>query len=260
MDASSQALPREYTARRRTGTKYLLRNRAAGGFDFTPGQTSIRPCLSLILLAIAAAAAALGLVLLWIARASLRRRRWQGALAGGLGGLLLLTVGALLLTISVAIRGYRALTREEVAATVRTVPIGGRHFQATIRYPDGREEVFLLAGDSIYMDAHILKWHPWVNLLGLHTAYELDRVAGRYDRLADEREGPRTVYSLARPKPLDLFDVVRRLRRLAILVDAEYGSATFVGTRGAASWEILVSTTGLLARPAAGTGESGGRK
>ena len=216
--------------------------------------------MSLILLAIASAAAVLGLVLLGIARTGLRRRSWQGALASGMGGLLLLTVAALLLTISVSIRGYRALTREEVAATIRTVPIGGRHFQATVSYPDGREEVFLLAGDAVYMDAHILKWHPWVNLLGLHTAYELDRVAGRYDRLADEREGPRTVYTLARPKPLDLFDVARRLRRLAVLVDAEYGSATFVSTRAPASYEILVSTSGLMARPAGGSGVPGGRK
>jgi hypothetical protein len=205
--------------------------------------------MSLILLAIASASAVLGLALLWVARAGLRRRRWQGAVAGGLGGLLLLTVAALLATISVAIRGYRTLTREEVAATVTTVPIGGQHFQASVRYPDGREEVFLVAGDSIYLDAHILKWHPWVNLLGLHTAYELDRVAGRYDRLADERGRTRTVYSLARPKPVDLFDVARRLRSLAVLVDAEYGSATFVGARGPASYEILVSTSGLLARP-----------
>src|SRR5207302_9656098 len=28
-----------------------------------------------------------------------------------------------------------------------------------------------------------IKWHPWANLLGLHTAYQLDRVGGRYDRL-----------------------------------------------------------------------------
>jgi len=46
--------------------------------------------------------------------------------------------------------------------------------------------------------------------------------------------------------------VVRRFGRLSALVDAEYGSATFVGARGVAAYEILVSTSGLLARPLGG--------
>src|SRR5439155_1498616 len=147
------------------------------------------------------------------------------------------------------IRGYRALTREEVAATVRTFPTRTQRFRARVSYPDGREEIFDLAGDAVYVDAHILKWRPWVNLLGVHTLYELDRLTGRYDVLADERGKPRTVFALGRSKPFDLFDVVRRFGRLSALLDAEYGSATFVGARGVAAYEILVSTSGLLARP-----------
>jgi hypothetical protein len=160
-----------------------------------------------------------------------------------------LTLAALFVTVAVSIRGYRALTYEEVAATIRTIPAGRQRFRASVSYPDGRAEVFDIAGDAIYIDAHILKWRPWVNLLGLHTVYELDRVAGRYDGLADERDRPRTVYSLGKPKPVDLFDVVRRFGRLSVLVDAQYGSATFIGARGFVTYDILVSTSGLLARP-----------
>jgi len=36
-------------------------------------------------------------------------------------------------------------------------------------------------------------------------------------------------------------------------VDAEYGSTTFVAARGHAAYEILVSTSGLLARPVGGS-------
>jgi len=174
-------------------------------------------------------------------------------LAAGLGGLLFMTLSALLVSVCVSIRGYRSLTYEEVAATIRTIPTGAQRFRASVTYPDGRAEIFDLSGDSIYIDAHILKWRPWVNLLGLHTLYELDRVAGRYDRLADERARTRTVYSLGRLKPFDLFDAARRFPRLSALVDAEYGSATFVGARGFAAYDILVSTSGLLARPVGGT-------
>jgi len=37
-----------------------------------------------------------------------------------------------------------------------------------------------ISGDEIYVDARILKWHALANLLGLSTAYELDRVGGRF--------------------------------------------------------------------------------
>jgi hypothetical protein len=202
-----------------------------------------------LLLVIACVSAGLGLASLLFARGALRLRRWQRTAVTGLLGLLLLTFAALLATVGASLRGYRALTHEEVAATVRTVPLGPQRFRASVTYPDGRGEIFELRGDALYVDAHILKWHPWVNLLGLHTAYELDRVAGRYERLADERGAPRTVFSLGEPKPIDLFDVARKFPRLAPLVDAEYGSATFVAARGRAAYDILVSTSGLLARP-----------
>jgi hypothetical protein len=201
----------------------------------------------------ASVCALLGLVFLLIARSAVRRRRWQRMTLGGLSCLLFLTLAALCATVGVSIRGYKALTREEVAATIRTYPIGTQRFRARVSYPDGREEIFDLAGDAVYVDAHILKWRPWVNILGVHTLYELDRLAGRYDVLADERGRPRTVFALGQSKPFDLFDVVRRFGRLSALLDAEYGSATFVGARRVAAYEILVSTSGLLARPLAGT-------
>lgn len=203
------------------------------------------------LLLTASASAVVGLVLFLFAREAAHRRRVQGTVVCGLAGLLCVTLAALFATIGVSIHGYRALTYEQVVATILTKPTGPQRFSAIVTYPDGRAETFDICGDAIYVDAHILKWQPWVNILGLHTVYELDRVAGRFDGLADERNTPRTVYSLALPKPLDLFDVARGFPGLSALVDAEYGSATFVGARQRAAYEILVSTTGLLARPIA---------
>ena len=162
---------------------------------------------------------------------------------------MLIALAALAATVTVGLQGYRALTFEDVAATVHTEPVAPQRFRATITLPDRRLAMYELAGDAFYMDAHILKWHPWASLLGLHTVYELDRVAGRYNAVADERARPHTAYELARSKPVDLFLIARR-RLLGPLVDAEYGSATFVAATRPATFEVRVSTTGLLARPA----------
>ena len=190
-----------------------------------------------------------GVLLVVAAPGALRRGRWIGAGARATLGALCLALAALAAVVSVAARGYRALTLETLAATVTTEPVGPQRFRATIALPERQLAMYELAGDAFYVDAHIVKWHPLANLLGLHTAYELDRVAGRYSAVADERTRPHTVFSLARPKPVDLFDLARRLAFLAPIVDAQYGSATFVGAARPATFEVRVSTTGLLIRP-----------
>lgn len=190
----------------------------------------------------------LALLLLRSALGAWRARQRVGTLVAALAAALCLALAALCGTISVGIRGYRALTQEVVAATIQTEPLGHQHFRATVTLADGTLHMFDLAGDAVYVDAHILKWRPIVNLLGLHTAYELDRIAGRYRALGDEQTQERTVFSIARKKPIDVFDLARRYWLLRPLVDAEYGSATFINASETAIYEIRVSTTGLLVR------------
>ena len=45
-----------------------------------------------------------------------------------------------------------------------------------------------------------------------------------------------------------MFDLRRRFAILTPLVDAEYGSATFINANSTAEFRIMVSTTGLLIR------------
>jgi hypothetical protein len=168
-----------------------------------------------------------------------------------LAGLVLLSLGALAGAIAVGTHGYRALTREDVAARLMVQPAGPQRFEATVRFADGREAKFELAGDQVYVDAHIIKWKPIANALGLHTAYELDRIAGRYQAIEQERAALRTVHSLRRDRPVDLPGLRQRYAVLGTLFDAEYGSATFAPVTRTAIMEVRVSSTGLLIREAA---------
>jgi hypothetical protein len=163
-------------------------------------------------------------------------------------GTLLVFVGTVSAGIGIGVQGYRALTREDVAARVLVWPAGPQRFTAAIRFADGREASYPLAGDEIYVDARILKWHPLANLLGLHTAYELDRVGGRYRSIEQERDAARTLHSLSGERIVDLFGMRKRYAALAPLLDAEYGSAAFVPVTDPAELEVRVSTTGLLIR------------
>jgi hypothetical protein len=193
---------------------------------------------------------ALGALFVLAALVALVQVRPLGFFVRTLAGLLLLSVGSMAGMVALGTQGYRALTREDVAARLFVQPSGPQRFQVTVRFADGRDAAFEVAGDEIYVDARVLKWKPVANLLGLHTAYELDRVAGRYRDIAQERSAPRTVYALGQERPVNLFRMRERYAFLGSLFDAEYGSAAFVPVTRPAELELRVSTSGLLIREA----------
>lgn len=204
-----------------------------------------------ILGGLAAGFALVGVLFGVLAVRALRRRRWLGGLTRTGSGALFLALGALAATLGVSTQGYRGLTQEELALTVTTVPTGPSAFQAFLEFPDGRDTTLHVLGDQLLVDAHILKWRYLANVLGYTTQYELDRLTGRYIDIEDERLQPRTVHSLKTEKPLDLFELTQRHAWFGMLVDAEYGSATYIQISRPARFEVRVSTTGLLVREVA---------
>ena len=99
------------------------------------------------------------------------------------------------------------------------------------------------------MDAHILKWHPYANMIGCTppTARPRDGTLPRYRRRAFRAaHRARALPSEARR----LYGLRRRHGFLAPLIDAEYPLATFVAVTRPAELELRVSSTGLLIRKA----------
>jgi len=182
--------------------------------------------------------------------ASLKKHKKMGATKNLIYMFLMLVISLLFATISFSIQGYTYLTHEELAAYVDIEPTGYQSFKAYFLFPDSTEAEFNLAGDELYVDAHMLKWKSFANLFGLHTLYELDRVSGRYADLDDETSKNRTVYSLASDKLIDIFNIRMKNDFLSFLVDAEYGSATFINVKKYSKLKIMVSATGLLIRKA----------
>jgi hypothetical protein len=203
----------------------------------------------LLLLFAGVAFGVFGVVALISGLAALLRARPLRFVARTLSGLLLAGAGTLALAVAFGSQGYRALTQEQPAGRIAVHSTGPQRFDARFVFPDGREATYALAGDEIYIDAHIIKWKPIANLVGLSTAYELDRIGGRYRSINQERDAERTVHPLAPSRPVDLFELRRRYAFLAPLFDAEYGSASFVPVNGDAELQLLVSPTGLLLRP-----------
>lgn len=190
----------------------------------------------------------IGLVLLIIALFGIRKRRRSTTAAIFAASLLLAALSALFVTVTIAMQGYRAVTGEELAATVKVEPAGEQKFIARVLTPDGHEKVFSLAGDQLHIQAHILRWKPLVNLFGPQTSYELDQVTGRHTSQDDKKEKVHPVYSLSYEKPLNMFDLRQRFWMAAPFLDAESVSAPFINANSAGEFRVMASPTGLLIR------------
>jgi hypothetical protein len=179
----------------------------------------------------------------------LRRRRLVSSAGNGLGGLGLLAAGAAVFAIAANLHTYHRLTFEQPVAELAFEAIGPARYRVTMR-PAGSGETrsFELEGDEWQIDARILKWTGIANLLGLDARYRLERLSARHNDLERARNGPRSVHALSENPGLDLWRVSQRLAWLD-LVDATYGSATYLPMRDEARYEVKATQSGLIARP-----------
>jgi hypothetical protein len=179
----------------------------------------------------------------------LRRRRLLGGALHGSAALVLISLSACALLIAANLHTYRRLTFEQPAGELQLTRTGDREFNAVLTYPNGEHANFALRGDEWQVDARLLKWHAFANMIGFDTAYRLERIGGRFARIEDERSMARTVYSLNPPQRIDPWELVHRYRSWVPWIDAVYGSATFLPMADGALYEIKVSQSGLIARP-----------
>jgi hypothetical protein len=190
-----------------------------------------------------------GTLLLFAAVRRLRRRRVFGGVLTGATALVLILLSVCALLVAANLQSYQRLGFEQPAGELQLTRTGPREFNAVLTYPSGERANFLLRGDEWQVDARVLKWHAFANLIGFDTAYRLERLGGRYSTVEDERAQARTVYALNPPQRIDPWDLARRYHSWVPWVDAVYGSATFLPLADGALYEIKVSQSGLVARP-----------
>ena len=209
--------------------------------------------------------AVLGGLILIGGLASLFKGRFFGGLFGTVSGGLLLAaaLGAALLGQNV--QTYERLTYERPVATLSIRQLAPQYFEATVTQPasgdlPARTAVYPVNGDEWRMEAQVLKWKPWANVVGLDSQYRLDRLSGRYQTIEQERTGARSVHALSGgdvktgplayvPWTLSVWDVARKYRRYVDAVDTLYGSAAYMPMANGATYEVWITQSGLIARP-----------
>ncbi|MGQ9424616.1 cation/multidrug efflux pump [Gilvimarinus sp. F26214L] len=178
------------------------------------------------------------------------RPGWLFGWLRGMSGLALVAVGIVLTMAALDLYSYKQIVAEKSVATISFEQLGPQRFSALLVDSDGRENRYELAGDQWQLDARLIKWPDSLAALGIKPGFRLDRISGRYYSLEMERSAERTVYALSDNRTgVDVWEFFHRQNGAFNLIDAVYGSATFVPMADDALYEILLSHSGLLARP-----------
>ena len=196
------------------------------------------------------ALAAVGLVLCVLGIIKLTRRLMMSSFRYEITGVVLLTVAAMLFLVSSNIHTYERLVFEQPIASISFFQIGPQHYSAELKeLNSGGSWFYELRGDEWQLDAQILTWHGYANLLGLDAYYRLHRLSGRYTDINEEHSRPRTVHGLATEQGIDLWSYANEYRNWLSMVDATYGSAVYLPMNDAARYSVSISRNGLVARP-----------
>jgi hypothetical protein len=187
----------------------------------------------------------------------LMQRRFVRAVGLELSGFAFLLLASSAFLLASNLYTYQRLTYEQTVAEVSFHQLNEQAFRAEIKALDSDfQRVVDLTGDEWQLDTQVLTWQGVATLFGLDANYRLHRISGRYLDINEEQTKPRSVYSLVEKTAIlsderfDLWRVAHEYQDWFNWVDAAYGSAVFLPMTDGARYDVSISRTGLIARPA----------
>ena len=201
--------------------------------------------------------AIIGLAFAFTGIRRLTQRKFMRAASLELTGIAILFISSSAFLLASNLHTYQRLTYEQAIAEVSFEQIEDQQFRARIDSLDSDfHKIVKLSGDEWQLDSQVLTWQGVATLFGLDANYRLHRISGRYLDIDQEQQKPRSVYSLVE-KPavieddrFDLWKFAHKYQDWLRWVDAGYGSAVYLPMTDGARFQVSISRTGMVARPA----------
>jgi len=188
-----------------------------------------------------------------------RRKRTRGEFilqaVKVLGSACVFVSGLFLLMLFLFAQTYEAFTREKAVARIQCAPVEELDYEMVLRFvplEGGREgfpRLFRLNGDQWAVGGHILQWHPWLSLLGIHTGYKITRIEGRYLKAEDESAEPRTVYDMGDSRTQLIWHWLYRHHQEIPLVNAVFGNTAYTFPEKDQTFVVTVTHSGFKVAP-----------
>jgi hypothetical protein len=186
----------------------------------------------------------------------IKRGKIIGTTFYGLQGMVVFLLLIIILLIFSNLNTYQRLTFENDIAEVLIRKLAKQKYQLVLIYPQNvvkndEPEYYSLYGDEWQLDARIIKWKGWANVIGLDSYYQLERLSGRYADPEQAKSSPPSVYQLAgEQKGVSIWELKKIMKSNLPFLDAYYGQSIFVPMRDGARYNLILSQTGLVVRPA----------
>ena len=171
----------------------------------------------------------------------------------GLSGILLLAVAVSLLWVTFLVQSYLGLTGEIKVAHIRATSIANVAHQMSVEvalYNENghisSDNTYLIQGDEWMVQGDIIKFPPWLNVVGLHAGYKLTRLEGRYDDIHLENTARHTAVPLNGGDDNFFQTTYMHKQWFAPVIDATYGNAVF---QAPGSFDVFATQDALIARP-----------
>ena len=199
----------------------------------------------------------LGLAFTFVAIKRLIQRRFVKAAGLQISGLVFLLLASSVFLLASNLHTYQRLVYEQPIAEIEFRRLAEQEFSVSISALDSVfKQTVILTGDEWQLDAQVLSWQGVATLIGLDANYRLHRISGRYLNITEEQQRPRSVFSLIKKsayiedEQFDLWQFANKYQGWLHWVDAVYGSAVFLPMTDGARYNVAISRTGLIARPA----------
>ena len=179
------------------------------------------------------------------------RRRKLGVMRFGTG-IILLLVGLAVFAVAGWAQTYRALTFNQLVATIHAAPVPGQAQTMQVVYTpvvDGKKgtsQIFTIKGDEWLLGGDVIKWQDWLNILGVHTGYRITRIMGYFEDANDYKTKQVSAYNLNNSKDT-VTQFLHDHSNLMPFVRATYGNDVRMLPDPTATYQVWVSTSGYWA-------------
>lgn len=161
---------------------------------------------------------------------------------------------------------YKRLTYERVVATISfdQAPNSEDTFSVTLDLPDDEARIINeIKGDQFSLGAQVITYKPMAQMLGYDSVYRLDFLEGRYARRYSTNgvsQATSTGIQLYENPGLDVYSLAKdQGSRFGIGTshkDASFGSAVYAPMADGLEYEVSITQSALILRPANRAAES----
>jgi hypothetical protein len=155
---------------------------------------------------------------------------------------------------------YQRLTHESIIADVYVRQLSIQKYQLSLSFSEAEvdQHYYVVEGDQWQLDAKILKWKSWANLIGLDSFYQLDRLSGRYSEIQQAKMKSPSLHDLSDPaRGLDIWKMKRLLKEKMGFVDTLFGQGVYMPMVDGAHFQVSIGQSGLITRPVNDAARSG---